>query len=138
MTIGVRYANAAGAATSFTGNEWDGGLKMDIAGFEGVLYGYTGSGVGTTGILILPTSDLGQKRDSDGGYVQVTYKFDKVKLGVSYGESRLKGRRFAEQRSGQAEQVRCVRRLLQPDQEHHPGRRIHRYEIQCLERQFGR
>jgi predicted porin len=39
---------------------------------------------------VLATSDLGRKRDSDGGYAQLTYKFDRVKLGVSYGESNLK------------------------------------------------
>jgi hypothetical protein len=55
-----------------------------------VLYGYSGSGLGTTGLFILPTSDLGRKRDSDGGYAQLTYKFDRVKFGLSYGESRLK------------------------------------------------
>jgi predicted porin len=83
-------ANGVGASKSFTGNSWDGGVKLGIGGFEAVLYGYTGSGIGTTGILILPTSASGQKRDSDGGYVQFTYKFDRLKLGVSYGESRLK------------------------------------------------
>jgi len=54
-----------------------------------VLYGYTGSGIGTTGLLILPTSASGEKRDSQGGYAQLTYKFDKVKFGASYGESKL-------------------------------------------------
>ena len=82
--------NPEGKRSSFTGDGFDGGLKLGIAGFEGVLYGYSGSGLGTTGLYILPTSELGDKRDSDGGYAQLTYKFDKVKLGVSYGESRLK------------------------------------------------
>ena len=82
-------ANGVGAASSFTGNSWDGGIKFGIAGFEAVLYGYTGSGIGTTGLLILPTSSLGQKRDSSGGYGQLTYKFDKLKIGASYGESKL-------------------------------------------------
>src|SRR6267142_6271010 len=49
-------ANGAGAETKFTGTAVDGGVKLDIAGFEGVLYGYTGKGVGTTGLYILPTS----------------------------------------------------------------------------------
>jgi predicted porin len=82
--------NAAGASKSFTGSGFDAGVKFDAAGFEGVLYGYSGSGLGTTGLFILPTSDLGRKRDSDGGYAQLTYKFDRVKFGLSYGESRLK------------------------------------------------
>jgi predicted porin len=83
-------SNGAGAATSFTGTAVDGGVKIDVMGFEGVLYGYTGKGVGTTGLYILPTSAAGDKRKSDGGYIQATYKFNKLKLGASYGLSELK------------------------------------------------
>jgi predicted porin len=79
-----------GIATSYTGTAVDGGVKLDVAGFEGVLYGYTGKGVGTTGLYILATSASGDKRKSDGGYVQATYKFDKLKVGLSYGISDLK------------------------------------------------
>ena len=82
--------NTAGIATSFTGTAVDGGVKLDAAGFEGVLYGYTGKGVGTIGLYILPTSASGETRKSDGGYVQGTYKFDKLKVGLSYGISDLK------------------------------------------------
>jgi predicted porin len=81
---------AAGQRKSFTGSGWDGGFKFAAGGFEGVLYGYSGSGLGTTGFYVFPTDDFGEKRDSDGGYAQLTYKFDKVKFGLSYGESRLK------------------------------------------------
>jgi len=81
---------AAGQATSYTGTEVDGGVKLDVAGFEGVLYGYTGKGVGTTGLFILATSASGDTRKSDGGYVQATYKIDKLKIGLSYGISDLK------------------------------------------------
>ena len=63
---------------------------MGISGFEGVLYGYTGKGVGTTGLFILPTSAAGDKRKSDGGYVQATYRVERLKLGLSYGISELK------------------------------------------------
>jgi predicted porin len=79
-----------GKATSFNGWGVDGGVKIDVAGFEGVLYGYTGKGVGTTGLFILATSALGDTRKSDGGYVQGTYKLGKLKLGLSYGLSELK------------------------------------------------
>ncbi len=82
--------NGAGAETQFTGTAVDGGVKVDIAGFEGVLYGYTGKGVGTTGLYVLPTSASGDKRKSDGGYIQGTYKINKLKLGLSYGLSELK------------------------------------------------
>ena len=83
-------ANVAGAKTSFTGDGWDLGIKADFAGFEAVVYGYSGSGLGTTGLFILPSSALGTKRDSDGGYVQLTWKIDRFKIGGSYGESRLR------------------------------------------------
>jgi predicted porin len=83
-------ANERGANTSFTGTAVDGGVKLDVVGFEGVLYGYWGKGVGTTGLYILPTSALGEKRESEGGYIQATYKLNKLKLGLSYGLSELK------------------------------------------------
>jgi predicted porin len=79
-----------GQATSYTGTAVDGGVKLDVSGFEGVLYGYTGKGVGTTGLYYLATSALGDKRKSDGGYLQATYKIDKLKVGLSYGISDLK------------------------------------------------
>ena len=83
-------ANGSSAAQSFTGTGFDAGVKLDVAGFEGVLYGYTGKGIGTTGLFILPTSADGEKRDSNGGYAQLSYKIGKLKIGASYGESRLK------------------------------------------------
>ncbi len=86
----VAAYNAAGLATDYTGTGVDGGVKLGVGGFEGVLYGYYGKGIGTTGFYILPTSASGETRKSDGGYVQATYKFDKLKLGLSYGISDLK------------------------------------------------
>ncbi len=74
---------------SKTGTAVDGGVKFDFAGFEGVLYGYTGHGVGTTGLYLYATSAAGNTRDSGGGYVQASYKINKLKIGVSYGISKL-------------------------------------------------
>jgi predicted porin len=82
-------ATLAGVSTNFRGTEFDAGVKFDAAGFEGVVYGYAGKGVGTTGLYVLATSASGETRKSDGGYVQATYKFDKLKLGLSYGISDL-------------------------------------------------
>ncbi len=79
----------AGVDGSFTGSGFDAGVKLGFGGFEGVLYGYSGSGIGTTGLYVLPVSATGQKRDSSGGYAQLAYKTGKVKFGVSYGESKL-------------------------------------------------
>jgi len=86
----VAAANLIGKATDYSGTAVDGGVKLDIAGFEAVLYGYTGKGVGTTGLYYLATSAFGETRKSDGGYVQGTYKMDKLKIGLSYGISDLK------------------------------------------------
>jgi predicted porin len=79
-----------GIASSNTGTAFDGGVKIDVAGFEGVLYGYSGKGVGTTGLYLDGVSPGGSTRKSDGGYAQATYKFDKLKVGLSYGISDLK------------------------------------------------
>jgi predicted porin len=83
-------AYPAGLATSNNGTAFDGGVKLDVAGFEAVLYGYSGKGVGTTGLYLDAVSPGGSTRKSDGGYVQATYKFDKLKVGLSYGISDLK------------------------------------------------
>ena len=81
--------NAAGISSDFTGTGVDGGVKIDVAGFEGVLYGYSGKGIGTTGFFILATDAFGDTRKSSGGYAQATYKIDKLKIGLSYGISKL-------------------------------------------------
>jgi predicted porin len=81
---------AAGIRNHVHGTGVDGGVKVDAAGFEAVVYGYYGKGLGTTGLYILATSDAGQLRESDGGYAQLTYKIDRLKIGVSYGISQLK------------------------------------------------
>ena len=86
----VTENNALGIQNGTKGTAVDGGVKLDVAGFEGVLYGYYGKGVGTTGLYILATSAAGNKRKSDGGYAQITYKIDRLKLGLSYGVSELK------------------------------------------------
>ena len=41
-------------------------------------------------MYILATSSTGQLRESDGGYAQLTYKIDRLKIGASYGISELK------------------------------------------------
>jgi predicted porin len=89
-TADVAANTAAGIQNGTKGTGVDGGFKIDVAGFEGVLYGYYGKGIGTTGLYILATSAAGNERKSDGGYAQLTYKIDRLKLGLSYGVSELK------------------------------------------------
>jgi predicted porin len=82
--------NLLGIRNNVHGTAVDFGGKFDMAGFEAVVYGYYGRGVGTTGLYVLATSAGGQLRDSDGGYVQLTYTIDRLKIGASYGISQLK------------------------------------------------
>jgi predicted porin len=89
-TFCVPVNNALGIPNEVHGTAVDAGAKVDFAGFEGVAYGYYGKGVGTTGLYILAVSAGGQERESNGGYVQLTYKIDRLKVGVSYGISQLK------------------------------------------------
>jgi len=68
----------------------DGGVRVDWGGFSLVGYGYTGEGVGTTGLFIGGLSANGDTRSSDGGYIQGSYTFwDRLTVGASYGVSNL-------------------------------------------------
>src|SRR5712691_8392823 len=84
--------DTAPAGSSVSGQAFDIGAKVNSGGLEGVLYAYSGDGIGTTAIgfdaaALVPGGVA--KRKSKGGYGQVTYKFGKFKPGVSYGESSL-------------------------------------------------
>jgi predicted porin len=70
---------------------FDLGGKIGVGGFEAVAYWYSGSGIGTTGFLFDALDAGGDARDSDGYYVQATYKIANAgtKLGVSWGQSNL-------------------------------------------------
>ncbi len=84
--------DTAPAGSSVSSQAFDLGAKVNVADFEGVLYGYSGDGVGTTAIGFDAAAVVGgnlEKRKSKGGYLQGTYKFGKFKPGLSYGESSL-------------------------------------------------
>ncbi len=70
---------------------WDIGGKVSVAGFEAVAYYYDGDALGTTGIGSNAHFTGGKGRDSDGWYLQGTYKLPTIgtKIGVAYGESKL-------------------------------------------------
>jgi predicted porin len=89
-TANVAENNLLGVRSNVSGSGADAGVKLDVAGFEGVLYGYVGHGLGTTGLYILATDAFGNERNSSGGYAQATYKIDRLKVGLSYGLSDLK------------------------------------------------
>ena len=73
----------------YTGNALDVGAKLTYGPVGLTGYYYTGKGVGTTGLFILSTDEFGNKRKSDGFYIQGTVGFGKFTLAGSYGESNL-------------------------------------------------
>jgi hypothetical protein len=70
---------------------FDAGVKVGLGGLEAVVYYYQGEGIGNAGYLVDAVDSSGTARDSDGGYVQATFKFPGIgtKIGASYGESNL-------------------------------------------------
>jgi predicted porin len=75
---------------SYTARVLDVGATVSAGGFTATGYYYDGKGVGTTFLGWLGTDATGKRRDSDGGYVQLTYVLPtKTKVGLSYGESNL-------------------------------------------------
>ena len=85
LTTGVVGTTTDERATAF-----EAGVSTSIYNINLVAYGYSGEGVGTTGLLVDGFDTAGNKRDSDGGYVQATYVIPTgTKLGVAYGVSKL-------------------------------------------------
>lgn len=81
------------ATQSFTANGFEVGAKAGFGNFEAVAYGFTGSGLGlsTVGAQFFGGSNgAGNKTDSEGYFLQATYKFGDTKLGVNYGENKDK------------------------------------------------
>jgi predicted porin len=84
------------ANTSTTAWAVDGFAMLDLYGFNFVAYGYTGKGVGTTGLFFDGVDIFGDPRKSFGGYLQGAYTFaggwflpQPLTVGGSWGVSRL-------------------------------------------------
>jgi predicted porin len=93
---GISQKIEFGENVSRTATSGDVGLNVNAAGFGLTGYYYTGKGIGQT-LQFRDGFDLtGQKRKSEGGYVQGTYTLPGVgtKLGVSWGQSELKATAF--------------------------------------------
>ncbi len=97
-TSGVEQGHEAETAfgTHKVGDEfrswgWDAGARVDWGALTVVGYGYTGTGLGTTGLFLGGfAAGTGNARDSQGGYVQASYAFtDRLSLGGSWGVSQL-------------------------------------------------
>jgi hypothetical protein len=81
---------AATANRNVTVVAGDAGAKGSYGPFDGVLYYYRGSGIGTTGLFFDGIAANGEKRDSEGYYAQAGFKLTpKFKLVGSYGASAL-------------------------------------------------
>ena len=90
--VKARSTDIAPAGSSVSGQAFDIGAKVNSGGLEGVLYAYTGDGIGTTAIGFDAAAFNGvtlEKRKSKGWYAQGTYKMGKWKPGISYGVSKL-------------------------------------------------
>jgi len=76
-----------------TADSVDVGANVNMAGFGLTGYYYTGNGIGQTIQFNGGFDAAGNKRDSDGGYVQATYTLPGVgtKLGASWGISKIDG-----------------------------------------------
>lgn len=89
-TYKVKQATAATTFVESTSSVMDLGANANFGGVGLTGYYYTGEGVGTTVMFGTSHSTAGQKRDSDGGYVQATYVLPtKTKIGLAYGKSNL-------------------------------------------------
>jgi len=81
---------AADAKRSVMAEAGEVGAKLDYGPAEGVVYYYRASGLGTTGLFFDGVDAAGRKRDSEGYYVQGSYKvLPRLKLVGSYGVSNL-------------------------------------------------
>ena len=81
-----------GPTSSNQSTAWavDGFAMLDIYGWNFVAYGYTGKGVGTTGLFFDGVDIFGDPRKSYGGYLQGSYTFNKLlTVGGSWGASFL-------------------------------------------------
>ncbi|HWZ61910.1 MAG TPA: porin [Steroidobacteraceae bacterium] len=74
---------------NYTGDGVDIFVKLDVQDLELIGYYYHATGLGTTALFNLGDFGLGQTRSSDGYFAQATYKIDRLKIGVNYGDSKL-------------------------------------------------
>lgn len=74
----------------YTSSGFDVGGKVTFGPAELMGWYYNGKGLGTTALYLLGATATGERRDSDGFLAQFTYKLGDTKLGVNYGESKLK------------------------------------------------
>jgi predicted porin len=81
---------SASSNNGYTANVADIGLNVNAGAMGLTGYYYKGEGVGTTLLGNAGVDSSNNKRDSDGGYLQATYKLPiGTKIGLAYGVSKL-------------------------------------------------
>jgi len=88
----VKGQKAYGLPVTNSQTAWVAGMGANVkaGGFDITGYYYSGEGAGTTAFLMDGFNANGEKRDSDGGYIQALYTLPtKTKVGLSWGESNL-------------------------------------------------
>jgi len=74
---------------NYTGQGFDTGAKVGYGPLTVTGYYYRAAGLGTTALNLFDTDAQGNRRDSEGFYLQGMGTFGKFSAGVSYGESHL-------------------------------------------------
>jgi len=84
------YITSSSTAYEHTATAADVGVNLNAGNAGLTAYYYTADGAGTTMWMNAATSAAGKTRDSDGGYIQATYKIPTgTKIGLAYGVSNL-------------------------------------------------
>jgi hypothetical protein len=87
---GATYDVATTTTVAYTASVADIGANINASNLGLTAYYYSGEGVGTTTFGARGATDAGSKRDSNGGYLQATYKLPtNTKIGLAYGVSQL-------------------------------------------------
>jgi len=87
---GATYNVKPTSAIEYTSTAADLGINLNAGNLGVTGYYYTAEGAGSYMYHSNAVSQAGNKRDSDGGYVQVTYVLPtKTKFGLAYGVSKL-------------------------------------------------
>jgi hypothetical protein len=87
---GASYDVRNGTGLSYTASVYDLGANLNFGNAGLTAYWYQGDGVGTTLLGNMGLDANNNKRESDGGYLQATYKLPTAtKIGLAYGVSNL-------------------------------------------------
>jgi len=93
VTQSTSCSNDPCSIKSFTATGYELGAKAGYGNFEAVAYAFGGSGLGlsTVGAQFFGGSNgAGNKTDSQGYFLQGTYKFGATKVGLNYGQNKDK------------------------------------------------